>query len=266
MCTLNGIEVLDPEANVIIGGTHVEGYSDELVDVVDVVNSNTPFIIQQIFTTFPRMNELDIVNSQLETINIPSTGSGIFAWLFIFNNNVSRIDADSFGENDYFFVFLVQNQIQEIHEDAFTHFGGVFSLALVNNLITEVRPRTLQPLRSAAVIDFERNRLQRIGEDMFSGNTNLQVAYLEYNQISAISPRFTSAIRNHLRFVNIFGNQCASRSFNLNDDFDWAILNNVLRTCYNNFLGVVGTEREVTMRFTGSLVLFDEWGNLIASV
>lgn len=61
-CTLGGIEVLDPEANVIITGNHFEDLTNEDVEVVRIVASNTPFIINQIFEAFPNLLELNIDN------------------------------------------------------------------------------------------------------------------------------------------------------------------------------------------------------------
>lgn len=61
-CTLGGIEVLDPEANVIITGTHVGDLTNDDVEVVRIVASNTPFIINQLFDVFPNLLELNIDN------------------------------------------------------------------------------------------------------------------------------------------------------------------------------------------------------------
>lgn len=61
-CTLGGIEVLDPEANIIITGNHMENMTNDDVEVVRIVASNTPFVINAIFDVFPNLLELNIDN------------------------------------------------------------------------------------------------------------------------------------------------------------------------------------------------------------
>jgi len=264
-CLLVGIEATDPNEAIVFAGDHLGDRSDEDVEVVHIRTSNTPFMIPEIFTTFPNMFELDIQNSNLESINIPDTVS--LVWLILYRNNISRIDNDSIrGQTELYYAELMYNGIEVIEEEAFRDFGGVNTLVLIGNNIAEIIGTTLHPLTSAVYIDFERNQLTSIGPETFLMNTNAYAIYCEFNQINSIHPQFAVGIRYTLRFINFAGNQCVDQSFPLQDGTGWIIMHNALQTCFNNFEGTVPEEREVTMRFVGNIVFQDENGNVIGRI
>lgn len=93
VCHLTEIEVTNPETNVTFGGVHLENRTEADVEVVWMSYSNTPFMLPQLFTTFPNINELDIEFCNLQSINIPA--SARIQYLILYQNNITRLESGS---------------------------------------------------------------------------------------------------------------------------------------------------------------------------
>lgn len=263
VCSLNGIEALNPNQNFTFGGVHETNLTNNDVEVVLIRNSSTPFIIQQIFSTFPNLLELDIQGCNLQSINIP--GSAQLVWLILSNNNISRIGAGNLRNQTQLRYFTaIRAGIHEIDENAFEDLHNLFNLVLINNNISNIAPRTLNPLVSAFRVDFEGNNITRL-DSIFATNRNITVLYFEYNQITQVSPSLLANL-NHLSSINLRGNQCVNRYFTFNDEPEVVLYNNVMSSCFQNFLGRPAEARKITLEFRGPLALFDQFGNVIARV
>lgn len=205
VCQFVGIEVSDPSFVVVIAGEHMEGRTDADVEVVVIKDSNTPFIIPQIFTSFPNVIELEIIRSKLESINIPETVQ--LEFLTIVGNNIPKLRNNSFsGQHNLLFLELAANNIEEIEDNAFVGLPALVGIDMIGNLITAIG-KVLHPLVNLGYVDFEQNLLTRIEDESFSTNQNLRTIYFEYNQINEISPRFASSLRETLGYVNLIGNR-----------------------------------------------------------
>lgn len=259
ICNLNGVTLTDPSSNVVIGGTHEGDRTNADVEIVRIRSSNTPFTIEQIFTTFPNLVEFDIDGSQLQSIRVPPAAN--LRNFIATYNNIPRIDADSFrNQTSLIYLRLYSNQIQEIDDEAFSDLVNLQSANFVNNQILEINERTFSALESVTYIDLERNNLTRIGDNVFANNRNLINLYLEYNQISAISPTFAANVReHHFGYVNLVSNQCISRAFNFDAEVGWNMMNTALQTCFTNFVGE--GNRGMSVEYTGSISVFDQFGN-----
>lgn len=266
-CVLNGVVVLDPNQNVTISGSHVDNRTNANVDVVRITNSNTPFMIPQIFTIFTNVSILNIFDSHVQSLSLPAISN--LREIYMQGNNITRIENATFiNQTHLTYLNLRNNSIHEIAEDAFLGLGILDSLVLIANRIENIAPRTFQPLTTVRYLDLERNNLTRISEEIFSSNTRIAYLYLEYNQISEISPFFIQNFSEVLSYINLSGNRCVNRSFSVerDDEFFKILLHNSLRTCFTNYVGDVPDVRRITLEFRGSLKLFDEFGNLIANV
>ena len=261
---MRSIEVLDPNVNVIITGQHLPDKSDANVGVVRILNSNTPFVIPQIFSTFANLHELEVYSSQLRTLRIPPTAN--LDVLEIRYNNITRINrGDINHQTNLVTLTLFANEIEEIDEFAFDGLLYVSTIGLINNRISHIQTRTFFTNMNARVIDLEGNRLTSIGIYTFTNTRQLRTLYLERNQISEIHPEFTQDLsRNNLTTINLSGNQCVSRSFLTNDDFSWSVVNLALQPCFTNFVGGPNETRRVSFEFTGNLTLQDQFGNVVA--
>lgn len=265
-CALSGIEVLNPSANITITGEHLTGRNNSDVEEIRIVNSNTPFMIQQLFDAFPNVLELDIVASNLQSINIPAFVQ--LRWLYLTNNNLSRIENGTFiNQRQLITISLYNSSITDLDEDAFVGLESLVSMNFINNHIREIVGRTLFPFVNVTYLDFEGNNLTRINEGVFSRNERLSSLYLERNQISEIHPGFSAALPSSVNFINFSANQCIDSSFNPNNEISRMLLNGSLRPCFANFVGTpADAPRNITLEFVGPVRLFDEFGNMVANI
>lgn len=265
-CLLEDKTVLDPTQDIMIFGQHLENRTDDDVRLVRITNSNTPFIIPQIFTTFRNVIDLYIDNSNLQSIRIPDTVQ--LHEINIYGNNISRLESGSFdGQTHLWYLNLRDNGIREIDEDAFVGLGSLETLDLIGNHIENLTPQTLHPLTNLTLLDLQRNNLTRIDDELFAQTPSIRYLYLEHNQIEEISPRLISRL-DHIGYINLLGNSCVDRSFplNTNDDFTFIVFHNSLQSCYNNFIGSTSETKRVVLEFLGPMKLYDEFGNLVASL
>lgn len=263
ICSLNGIEALNPNQNFTIGGVHEANRTNNDVEIVLIRNSSTPFMIQQIFSTFPNMNELDIQGCNLQSIDIPASAQ--LEWLTLSFNNISRIGTGNLRNQSQLQYFsAIRSGIHEIDENAFEDLHNLQMLVLMFNNISSIAPRTFNPLVSAFRIDYEGNNLTRL-DSIFITNRNLTVLYFEYNQIIQVSPSLLANL-NSLSSINLRGNQCIDRFFSFGDEPQVILYNNVMSNCFQNYLGRPAEARRITLEFRGPLALFDEFGNVVARI
>lgn len=264
-CQLALIEVVDKNQEIIFMGDHLEGRTNNDVEAVQVLFSNTPFMMQEIFTTFPNIHNLEWVASNLESIEIPDTVN--LEMLTITRNNIKRINRGMLNkQRKLIFITLIENQIEEIDKDAFVGLEEIRILNLAKNRLRKIAHETFHPLANLIYVDFEANLLSRI-DDEFSRNTNLTVIHLEFNEISKVSPRFLSSSSNILNHVDLRGNKCVDRAFDVKDEIGKILFNNALRTCFINFNDEeVSETKQFTLEFRGKMSLFDEFGNIIGRI
>lgn len=263
VCNLSEVEVLDPTQEIIFVGEHIEGKTDGDVNSVKIINSNTPFMIQQIFTRFPNIVDLSIKSSHLKSINIPDSIQLVD--LQLSNNEISRIASGTFiGQKNLKVFIAIDSRIEEIEENAFTGLESLTYLSLSRNNIKTVALRTFEPLVNVALINLEQNFLTRI-DDIFASNTKLLSVYMGQNQINEISPRFALLIENE-HMIALGGNRCIDRTINIKEEIDIFILHNALNRCFKNYSGDFLEKRRVIVEFEGSLSLYDEFGNIVIQV
>lgn len=266
-CFLQDIEVTDPAATVTFGGTHVGERTENDVEIIIIFNSTTPFMIPEMFTTFPNVNDLTIENCHLESIEIPEFVQ--LYWLDVYLNNITRISSNSFrNQSILFYLFLEGNNIETVDEDAFDGIGSAsFILSLYRNNIRELAPRTFHSLTEIFYLDLEGNSLESISAELFSQNVELGILYLDSNQINEVEPGFADNFIEYINFIGMLGNICVDQEFILGSNSSFMIMNNALFTCYNNFSnGTTDGSRRLGMEYQGPLRIFDEFGHIISTV
>lgn len=263
-CLLENIEALNEIQNIIITGNHLEGRTNEDVEVVAILDSNTPFMIQQIFSTFPNIQELEIGNSGLQSINVSMSVQ--LQILDLYLNNITRIANGSFlGQRSLLVAYLDNNNIQTIDEDAFEEIVSLLTMSMNRNRLHTIHPRTFHAISDVRTISLQHNNLSSVGEALFSRNEFLTALHLDSNVINEISPRFADNLREHLAFIDMTGNVCANDVFRFQTPHDWDSTLFRLRNCFNNFEGLPEPSR-INMEFTGPLKIFDGSGNWLATV
>lgn len=255
---------MDPTGHVTIAGEHLPGFDDDDVSSVIINTSNTPFMIPQIFTSFPNVHYLSIRNSNLESIIVPDTVQ--LQTLFLSNNNISRLESGTLNGQRSLTSLTIQNdEIEVIEENAFDGLEQLEILNLRRNKISRILPGTFDRLTKLRTLDMDRNQLTRI-DDLFS-NTQMFNLFMEHNQINEVSPQFLNTIQNSLDYVNFSNNRCINLSVFVRDEVSGLeTLSNALKPCFENFGDEISETRRITMEFHGPLSLFDESGNLIVKI
>jgi Leucine-rich repeat (LRR) protein len=264
-CNLFAIEVTNPTHQVTFAGEHVQGQTNANVRSVKIRASNTPFIIPQIFTTFPNIIELFIHNSKLQSISIPDSIQ--LQRIDIHRNNISRIVNGTFsGQTQLRSLRVSSSMVEAIEASAFTGAINLTHVDLSFNRLTEIIPPTFQSLSNLVHCDLKDNQLTTIRLRMFGHNPNMETLLLENNRINDTCINFTKVLSRNMVFLNLSNNVCVNRSFQLGDELGMIALNNALNPCFNNFKNEVPEIRRVTLEFRGPIALYDEFGNIIARV
>lgn len=261
-CLLEGIEVTTPGSNVTFAGVHLEGRTEADVEVVLIEYSNTPFMIPQLFTTFPNINELVIEFSNLQSIDVPDTVR--LEYLVLFYNNVTKLESGTLrNQSRLTYLEVIHNNIQEIEEDFFNDIPNTYYVELTNNRLTALAPRTFASLRYVIYIDLKDNQLATLEADLFSSNGILRSLYLERNQISEIHNDFVNSLPINLSFVNLSLNLCVNGVFQLGNGESRRLANHALNQCFRNFHRISAELKSITMQIPPNVKFYDEFGNEI---
>lgn len=257
-----GITVLDASANITIVGEHAANRTNDDVVEVQILSSNTPFIIPQIFDTFRNLETMAVTTSNLQSINFPENAQ--LVQLFTASNNISHIENGTFRNQARMQELAISSSnVKTVDEDAFVGLENVISITLNANQITEFRPRTFFPLVNASVIHLNSNRLTRIVEDLFSQNGMLTQLLLSFNQINEVHPGFLDSLTRSIVVLTLTSNLCIDEFFVL---FDWQVVNAALQPCYENYRGPREFPRNITMEIEGPVTFYDESGRVIARI
>jgi Leucine-rich repeat (LRR) protein len=242
---LIGIEVLDPDQPVTVGGDHVAGRSNADVTIVQIRNSNTPFVIQQIFSAFPNLANLEISDSNLQELSL--SPSAQLEHLELYDNNLARIVNGTFaGQSRLSLIEAMDNKIEEIEVAAFEGLESLAGLVLIGNRIRELTPGTFNGLANLVYLDLTKNRLERIEDNVFAGLPQLSSLLLTFNSINEVSPTFTNSLSSTVKYLYFESNRCIDRLFVLRESIDIILLNNALNPCFNNFIGEVPETKRIT--------------------
>jgi len=255
-CKLFNITVLDPSANVRLFGTHHTNKTNANVKMVEIDDSNTPFIIPQLFTTFPNLRYLSIRDSKLVKINIPPEAKLI--QLNLNQNKISTIQSNSLrNQTELRTLDITDSGIKFIAENAFADLNAVISISLMGNEIQTLAARTLAPLTKVELINLAENLLTTIDEDTFSNNANLEILYLEKNRIDKIHANAFENLRS-LSYIGLKKNLCATKTFMVRTDEERNILRNSLQRCFSNHASEPTTKRYLKVQCTGTLTISEE--------
>lgn len=255
----------DPSQNSVLVGEHLEGQGNTNVQVVQIRASNTPFIIPQIFTTFPNIINLFIHNSNLQSISIPDSVQ--LQYIDFHRNNIEHIANGTFsGQKELLSLKITSSSVEVIEQDAFFGLENLTVMNLADNRIAQIALPTFHTLTNLQSCDMKRNLVSRITCGVFGRNENLETLFLENNELNEICTFFSQRLSAKLTFLDLSGNRCINRSFQMGDDLGMIALNNALNPCFNNIRGEVPEIRRITLEFRGPLSLFDEFGNIIARV
>lgn len=268
-CDLAGIVIPDNEnVNIIIGGIHNPGMNNNLVGDVILTSSITPFIITQMFTTFPQLTRVWIGQSELQRIQPNAfANAGNLRDLVITGNYLLHVVPENAftGATNLRTLDLWDNNIENIHEAAFTGLSFLGWLALDSNQISQLHVNVFRPLTSIANLEISDNRIESIDGRLFETNSQLIDLRIARNGLNAIGRNFLEGLANLWNLV-LTGNRCIDRHFLINGITTIETVRQELTTCFNNFEESPGDYRRFALELRGSLVLRHENGSEIIRI
>lgn len=230
---------MDPLSNVRFVGTHYGDRTDDDVTIVEIYDSNTPFVIQQIFTQFRNVQGLVIRNSNLQSIKISPAVQ--LHHVITSGNNITKFESDSFHRQTTLYMLSCTNDnIAEIDETAFDDLHSLVYLLLDNNRIREIKPRHLL-LPNVEYFYIERNLLTSIDYGFVKGIPNARFILMDGNYINRIHPNAFDGYKNShgYHLIALRMNQCVDGIFSLvryeDSPYSWTEMNELLEECFNNY-------------------------------
>lgn len=260
ICQLSAVQVVDNEnQQVIIGGKHVKGKSDEDVSLVMLFASETPFVLTQIFTTFLKLENLILHDCGLTRIQLGSTvnGASLQQLAITANPQLKAIPANAFqGTSKLTQLILGGNQIESISLAAFNGLTSLRFLFISQNQIQSLPLNTFRPLTSLQHLVLSHNFIESIDGRLFVNNNQLDFLDISANRISGIQENVFDQLTN-LRSFDARGNKCVNRRWNINEDN-----REDLRECFESFVKLP-VRGEGRMEVRGKMIIRDESGNEI---
>lgn len=267
-CTFPILTIPDNEnLNITIGGLHQQGLGNDNVTRVEFLVANVPFIVTQIFTTFPNVNFFTIQNSGLTRIqsNAFTNARNLRTILIILNSQLRTIHENAFiGAPNLLDLNLRGNQIETIHESAFTGLSQVHTLRLHENRIHRLPVNVFSPFVGLGTFSLQDNSLESIDDRLFTNVQRLFQIDISRNQINAIGRNFLEVLPN-LSVLSAWENRCVSGAWTI---IDRENVRRALNDCFNNFPSVPDDNdvRRFVLELRGPLFLKFENGTGIVRV
>lgn len=238
LCDVEGIEFSgdDESQSFVFTGMHLPGRSNEHVTLVVIQNSRVPFVISQIFSTFPNLLQLNYNGGGLRRIQSNAVVDATRLQIFTARNNpeLSAIHSNAFsGGSNLLQVILSNNFIQNIHENAFVGLQRTRVINLTNNQIRKLPENVFRPARRLQTLFFRNNQIDTLYASMFAYNNIMHQIELQDNRINAIDRKFFDPIRE-LTWLMLLRNVCADRTFVFGTT-DEQVIAEGLAPCFENF-------------------------------
>jgi Leucine-rich repeat (LRR) protein len=269
-CQLVWVTISDnPNADIVIGGNHNPGRTNADVTGVQITQSNIAFVVTQLFTTFPNLEELSINNGGLTRIqpNAFINARNLQRIHFINHPSLQSIDANAFAGlvslND---LTLRSNGIVTVHEQAFVGLSSLLSVSLAQNRIVELPSNVFAPLNSLIVALLGRNQLKSLDGRLFANNRQLVTIEFPENRINAIGRSFLDNLPN-LRLLDLRQNLCTDQQWVTGGIVTIDFIRANLDTCFNNAVEPPDNElRRFVIEVRGPFSLKFENGTNIVTV
>lgn len=260
-CVIENVTIPDNENfNIIFGGQHLEGRDDSQVERVHIWFSNIPFIMSQVFTTFPNLEVLSH-GTNLTRIqpNAFANASSLLEFYTSSGPQLTTIPANAFaGATSLTWLLIRDCGIQTIDENAFSGLSQLLDLFLQNLEIRELPADVFRPLELVEIIYLNNNLLESLPGRLFEANPHLFWINLNYNRIDAIERDFIDN-KQALERLEFRENLCASDVWDT--WFEGVTLDTMregLRTCFDNFEG--GDVKIFVMELRGHMTIRDQNG------
>lgn len=189
-CQIDGQSVPENEnLQFLIGGRHLQGNNNNDVLWVQIFDSSIPFIIREIFTTFPNLMHLHISATGLKNLRSGdfTNARNLLSITITGANPLNTIPPNAFiGASNLSHLEVWRGQITTINEGAFNGLGNLSTLRLENNTIAELHPNVFSPLISLERLTLNENLLEFLDGKLLENNRRLIQFWARLNRIDAI--------------------------------------------------------------------------------
>ena len=167
-CLLLGIIVADNEnQSFTIGGAHMSGRNNDDVLQVEIVNSDTPFIISQLFTTFSNMQRFIVTQDR----GLRRIQTGAFRNATNLNN----------------FVIHFNEKLRVIEQNSFTGASNVVSFSIVTNQIETIDDSAFNGLNRAQFVYLGMNQIRHLSENLLRNLPQLMILHSQFNSLHRVA-------------------------------------------------------------------------------
>lgn len=189
ICEIRNVEVLEGEVVTIEHTDHTNNNTDVDVKMVSFISSSVHVVPHQIFTIFPNMEILDLLDSKMRKWNrdfLKNARNLRRIWLA--KNEIEELGDNSFlGAIKLENLVLHKNKLTLISEKAFNGLEQLKSLELQNNLLTTLSGNVFSPLKKLTELNLSENKILKIDGEVFMGNGKLEFLNLDRNNIKELS-------------------------------------------------------------------------------
>lgn len=242
--------------------------TDAHVTRVFITNSQISFVIRTIFTTFVNLREYHFTNSNVPTRIQPNAfqfASSLHQITFSFTL-LHTINPNAFqGANNLLRLELNNNQITALPAGALNGLSSLTHADFSANAITTIHDQFTRPVSQLQTLIINSNQIQRLPNTLLITNPNLIVLSATNNQIYQIGRSFLDNLRA-LTTLNLSANTCISQNWSNIGGVGGPTKDGIrasLTTCFNNYVSGPVEMRDFGLQLRGSMILYDEEGNLI---
>lgn len=234
ICGIHETSVDADSLNITITGQHLPGRNNNDVTRVQISNSSIPFVISELFITFPNLVEIHISTGLKQLNSFAFVAERLEVFSVTMSEELTEVDSGVFvGALSLRDLRLPVNSISRIHENAFLGLQRVTLLNLNDNKIQHLPLNVFRPLLRLQELILTANLLEVIDGRLFSSNNRLTSLAMPSNEIHAIDRNFMKSLPA-LRTLFLRANQCVSYFFVIgmtpNETFA-----EYLRPCFENF-------------------------------
>lgn len=203
----------DESQNIVIVGSHLPGFDNSLVTRVTIMESELPFIITELFSTFPSFDVLFISSTNFTRIqpgafvNAPNLTHMTIEYTLL-----REINARAFQGAVNLRYLQIDTNLESVHELAFVGLPNLELLELSGGSLASVAPKLFFPLASLQNINLANNRLESIDGEIFANNPLLRYINMRQNRIYAIGRNFLNGLTD-LQIFRGSENQCVNHDW-----------------------------------------------------
>lgn len=212
-CNFDQVTVIDdPHQSFTIGGQHNPGRTNADVRQIHHQDSQIPFVISELFATFP--NTIDVFFRRSGLTRFQSDAfryAGNLEFVSASGNPLREIQANAFnGAAKLMYIDMWNNEVETVHENAFNGLESLIELRVTGSRILTLPVNVFSPLPNLQIAQFDVNLIESLDGRIFENNPTLRTIGFSGNRITAIGREFLNGL-SELRTLNFNSNLCVDR-------------------------------------------------------